>query len=583
MKKFVLTLTGLFLFWNISAWAQSFDATVNRSKIPEGETFLLTLELSSAQTDNTPDLSVLDKDFRTFSISHSYQTNIVNGKADMSQQWNLVLMPNKTGKLSLPSIKLDNFATQPIVIEVSPAGSEINVADTQNVDGKQINKFSMKGQIDNKTPYVQEQIIYTLKLVDRGGLQGEEPYFEVSGDNDWIIKSLGAPIVNSQIINGQTIRELVFKYALFPQKSGKMTVPAAKFRGFYLTKDSRSDPFGRFFNDDIFLAGFGMSDVFATKNPIYLSTKPIDIEVKPAIDGTNGWWLPAQDVKLYAEFEPNKPDFKVGEAVTRTLYLQATGVIDSQLPEIKFPQAAGLKQYPEKPEVTMKVQDGQVVSTEKIANVYIPGKSGEIVLPAISVPWFNVKTQQTETARIPEQKVFVGGKASAAMQSQTAAPAAAQPDAAQMKKAATPEMLNQLPQKNIYLLLGVAFILGILLSYAVMKILGRRSIANENIKVNPLREIRDAAAQKDLRKLRDAVLLWAKDRYPEAQIFSLDDVEKQANAQVFSRELEKLGEALYADKDADWNAEQFLKAFDKVNKTKIRKKNDDELLPKLYK
>lgn len=583
MKKFVLMLAALFFLWNSQVWAQSFDATVNRSKIPEGETFLLTLELNNAQSDNMPELSALDRDFHTYSISHSYRTNIVNGKADMSQQWNLVLMPNKTGKLTLPSIKLDNYATRPITIEVSPAGSDINVPDTQNGTDKQINKFSMKGQIDNKTPYVQEQIIYTLKIIDRGGLQGEEPYFEVSGDNDWIIKSLGAPVVNSQIINGQTIRELVFKYALFPQKSGKMTVPAAKFRGFYLTKDSRNDPFGRFFNDDVFLAGFGMTDVFATKNPIYLSTKPIEIEVKPAIDGTNGWWLPAQDVKLHAEFEPNKPDFKVGEAVTRTIYLQATGVIDSQLPEIKFAQMRGLKQYPEKPEVTMKVQDGQVVSTEKIANVYIPGKSGEITLPAISVPWFNVKTNQMETARIPEQKVIVGGKAPASMQPQTAAPAAAQPDAAQMKKTAPAEILNRLPQKNIYLLLGAAFILGILLSYAVMKILGRRSIANENIKVNPVREIRISARNKDLRKLRDAVLLWAKDRYPEAKIFSLNDVKKQVNTQAFSRELEKLGEALYSDKDAEWNDEQFLKVFDKVNKTKVRKKNDDELLPELYK
>ena len=73
-------------------------------------------------------------------------------------------------------------------------------------------------------------------------MQGEEPYFEMSDNNDWIIKSLGAPIVNSQVINGQTIRELVFKYAMFPQKSGKMTVPAAKFRGFYLTKDTRHLP-----------------------------------------------------------------------------------------------------------------------------------------------------------------------------------------------------------------------------------------------------------------------------------------------------------------------------------------------------
>lgn len=583
MRKFVLTLAGLFLFWNISAWAQSFDATVNRNKIPEGETFLLTLELSNAQTDNTPDLSVLDKDFRTYSISHSYQTNIVNGKADMSQQWNLVLMPNKTGKLSLPAIKLDNFATQPIIIEVSPAGSEINVPDTANAAGQQINKFSMSGQIDNKTPYVQEQIIYTLKLIDRGGLQGEEPFFETSGDNDWIIKSLGAPVVNSQIINGQTIRELVFKYALFPQKSGKLTVPAAKFRGFYLTKDKRSDPFGRFFDDDVFLAGFGMADVFATKNPIYLSTKPIEVEVKPAIDGTNGWWLPAQDIRLYAEFEPGKPNFKVGEAVTRTIYLQATGVIDSQLPEIKFPQVQGLKQYPEKPETTMKVQDGQVVSTEKIANVYIPGNNGEITLPAISVPWFNVKTNQTETARIPEQKVIVGGKTPVTDKLQPSKNAAEKTGKMQTDKTAPIETISTISQKNIYILLGAAFILGILLSYALMKIFGQNSVPGKSIKTDPLREIRTAAGNKDLRKLRDALLLWANDRYPETGIFSLNDVEKQVNTQAFSCELEKLGEALYSDKDADWDAGQFLKVFEKINAQKIRRKNDDELLPKLYK
>ncbi len=577
MKKLVLTVAGLVFLWSNQVWSQTFDATVNRNKIPEGETFLLTLELKNAQTDNTPDLSVLDKDFHTYSISHSYRTNIVNGKADMSQQWNLVLMPNKAGNLLLPAIKLDNFESQPITIEVSKAGSELNIPDEKNGKATQINKFSMRGQIDNKTPYVQEQIIYTLKLIDRGGLQGEEPYFEMSDNNDWIIKSLGAPIVNSQVINGQTIRELVFKYAMFPQKSGKMTVPAAKFRGFYLTKDTRHDPFGRFFDDDVFLAGFGMADVFATKNPIFLSTKPFEIEVKPAIASNNGWWLPAQDVKLYAEFEPSKPNFKIGEAVTRTIYLQAAGVIDAQLPEIKFTQAAGIKQYPEKPETMMKVQDGKVISTQKTANVYIPEKSGEITLPAIIVPWFNIKTNKMETARIPEQKIFVNGSTTAQkIISEVVAPQ-------QEETVEQTEVVESLPQNKIYLLVATAFILGILLSYIIMKVLGTNKNFAQNNKINPLHEIRSAAKNKDLRKLRDAILLWAKNRYPEAKIFSLNDVEDIVASQALSCELEKLNEALYANKDADWNTEQFLKVFEKVNRAKIRKKNVEELLPKLYK
>ena len=59
MKKFILNLIGLCFLSITSAQAQSFEAVVNRNTIPEGETFVLTLELSDAKTANTPDLSAL--------------------------------------------------------------------------------------------------------------------------------------------------------------------------------------------------------------------------------------------------------------------------------------------------------------------------------------------------------------------------------------------------------------------------------------------------------------------------------------------------------------------------------------------
>ena len=110
-----------------------------------------------------------------------------------------------------------------------------------------------------------------------------------------------------------------------------------------------------------------------------LNTKPIKVNVKPALAGTK-WWLPAKDVKLSAEFNEPNPQFKVGEPVSRTIYMTAVGVLDTNLPEIEFASVDGVKQYPEKPISEMSVKGNDIVSLSKISNVYIPSKTGEIVL-----------------------------------------------------------------------------------------------------------------------------------------------------------------------------------------------------------
>ena len=573
MKKLYLFF-ALLMLAAAPVSAAGLTASVDKSELPQGETLTLTLTYDGGQTNEQPQLDVLNRDFNIFSVGSSFQHNYINGKISQKQQWQAVLMPKREGELTIPAVKLGKLTSNPLTVKVVKASPQNLNRDSDTATGHP--RYAVDAVVDNKNPYVQEQIIYTLKLTDRGGLQGEAPYFESEDDGAWIIKSLGAPEIHSQIVNGQTIRELIFKYALFPQKSGKLQVPAAKFRGFYLTKETRNDPFGRFFNDDIFLGGFGMTDVFATKNPIFLSTKPIDINVKPAAETAGDWWLPAQDVRLHAQFDAGKPEFKVGEAVTRTVYLQATGVIDSQLPEVDFPQAAGLKQYPEKPEFSMKVQNGQVIATEKIANVYIPGESGELTLPAVSVPWFNVKTNQPEIARIPEQKIIVGGSAAPAL------PPAAAP--APTVSAGNSQTASPLTQSRIYALLAAAFVFGLVFCFLLMRFFaGRKPHAAAMPSINPQKDIPAAARAKDLRRLRDALLLWAQDRYPDERIFNLSDVKRLVHTQIFSCELEKIDEALYSKSDAEWNPDLFLKAFYTVNRMKIRRKKEDAPLPGLYK
>ena len=588
MKKFAF-MVGLFLTWAGIAAAQTFEARVNRSEVPEGETFLLSVELEGAKTNNTPDFGVLNADFTVYSVSNAYRTNIINGQVSQSQQWNLVLMPNKTGTLTIPAISLDQYKTAPLTINVgavqqTSGGQGQNSGTNENRRNQP--RFKIEAEVDNRSPYVQQQINYTLTLYDTGGLQGEEPLFQAADENDWIIKSLGAPEIDTKTIDGRNLREIKFRYAMFPQKSGVQEIPAVRFNGYYLTRDRRSDPFGQLFNDDLFIAGFGMTDVFATKNPVVLTAKPIKINVLPApAENAGNWWLPAENVSLHAEFNPPRPQFKVGEAVNRTIYLQAAGVIDSQLPDLKFKSVKGLKQYPEKPQVEMRVEQGKIIALEKIANVYIPSRPGDITLPEIAVSWFNVNTKTMEKAVLPAMTVKVVGEAETAAQPPAAdgrtgmqtGQTAGMPDQSGIK---TEESLSAEQETNLYLLLGGAFILGILLCLALIRLWGWFLAAGGR---NYKKQVIKAAKARDLRAVRDNLLAWAAERYPGQQILSLQDIDRAAGDKEFRCELDKLGEALYAKDMHNWNEFLFIRVFNKINKRKKGRRNNNEPLPKLYK
>ena len=159
---------GLFLLLTVTVdvSAQNFTATINRNPIPEGETFVLTLNLQDVDTKATPDLSTLSKDLTVLSISNGYRTSIVNGKVSKSRQWNLVLIPNKIGDIIIPAVELEGLKTEPISLKVVPAGTENQLVKSQNVDSP---KFKMSGQVDNMNPYIGQQINYQVKIYAGGG------------------------------------------------------------------------------------------------------------------------------------------------------------------------------------------------------------------------------------------------------------------------------------------------------------------------------------------------------------------------------------------------------------------------------
>lgn len=575
MKKFICgLLTNLFLINTVLA--QSFNATVNRNPSYEGETIVLTLELKDVDTTDTPDLQSLAKDFTIMSVSNGYRTNIINGNVSKSRQWNLVLIPNQSGEITIPSIELAGYKTQPIQLKILQEGEKINPYNPSVAKNNQT--FKMTGVVDNKNPYVQQQITYDLTIYDTGGLQGSAPVFMTNND-DWVIKSLGEPQVKNTVVNGKSQREITFKYALFAQKSGELTVPPVRFEGYTLNKHIRRDPLSVFMDDEEFFAPFGLNDVFSSKTPVALNTAPIKINVKPA-EISDGWWLPASKVELSAEFSPSKPNFKVGEPVSRTIVVKADGIIDTQMPNIKFANINDIKQYPEKPFTEMLVENDKVVALSKINNVYIPSKSGELELPEIKLNWFDVKTNTPKIALIPAYKINVAPDTNKQTQQQMAQDTIQKPQSQEQVQATPLENTStENNLKSIILIIG-AFIGGVILTLILLKLFSLKNI-NRN---DYYRNVILFAKQGNIHQLRDNLLLWGKNKYPDAKITNLQDISNIVGCKEFDNQLEKLREFLYSDNTAQWDGQYFAKIFRSVAAQKNKSgRKDSAILPKLYK
>lgn len=596
MKKIFVLLT-LFLCTLVgnTAHAASLTAEVSRDKIVQGETFNLVLSYDGPQTNLQPDLSPLNNDFNIFGVSNAYQHSNINGQISQKREWQVQLMPKKIGKLSIPAIALGKMKTSPLKVEVLEASPENMVHSDKNIEVDSHN-YAVDYELDTSTPYVQQEMNMTLKIYDTGGLQVERIAPMVVDENSWIIRPLGETSQESQVINGQNVRVIKVKLALFPQKSGKLQLPELAIDGYYLTK--RNSPMQQIFADNfgnlrISALDDDWADIFASKNIVSLRTKPQTIDVLPIPQNYDaGWWVPAESVELFSEWRPNPPQFKVGEAVTRNIILKAVGVVDSQLPNIDFKENSNLQQYPEKPVNEMRVENGKIVSYRMISNVYIPTTPGQETVPEIKLKWFNTQTKQVQTASLPALNIVVAPNPNMSPSniqetepapSVKVAPTADKPQPqsqADKQKAAHEKFKQDFP----FWIILIAFGAGVVISYLIFAFIkAKKSYNQDEIQIKNFdKAILKAAKNKQLKALRDTLILWGRNHFENDSITNLNELADLAQDENFKRVLNDLSSALYAE-NASWKESEFLDAFAKVAKKKKTRTKADKPLPELYK
>src|SRR5690606_25289951 len=228
-------LCCLFLLLAFSAGtrADTLSASVDRDTISLQETFTLTLRFY-AQTSDSPDLTLLQKDFDVLSTQQSNQMRVINGSMESFTDWRIALAPKRVGTLEIPAFTIEGARSDPISITVeSQSRAPQNASSNVFVDV----------EVSKNNVYVQEQILFTIRLFTSVSLNGAEMSPLELPD------ALVLDLVENQYqtnINGRQHVVVVSVYSIFPQHSGELVIPSLTYNVSVRTgqRDPWSDPFG---------------------------------------------------------------------------------------------------------------------------------------------------------------------------------------------------------------------------------------------------------------------------------------------------------------------------------------------------
>lgn len=402
----------------IAAQEIQFVAT-SKQVVREGEQFRLTYTLNSNGTDfNGPDFNgfaVLSGPNQ--STNRSYQ--IVNGKVTQSYQltFTYFLQALKEGEYEISPATITaagkRHSSNPLTIKVikgSPPASRGDGSPGSPATTGQITEDDVfiRARVDERNPYQGEQVIITYKIYTTVPISQIDISKLSSFPGFWYkdLKDNNEPLKQySEVING---REYVVadlrKIALFPQRSGEITIEQMEMECMAQVQAQSSqrfrDPFfDSFFDDPFFNRSVRNVPLTLSSNSIKLDVKPLPASNRPVeFSGAVG--------KFHMSASIDRTEVKSNEAINLKVEISGQGNLELiDQPDFVFPP--DFETYD--PKVTDRINrsDNGISGMKSFEYLLIPRNAGEFSIKPATFVYFDPARDQFNTLSTPEFKISV--------------------------------------------------------------------------------------------------------------------------------------------------------------------------------
>ncbi|CAE6954967.1 hypothetical protein ACOMICROBIO_LMKGKHOH_03411 [Vibrio sp. B1FIG11] len=182
---------------------------------------------------------------------------------------------------------------------------------------------------------------------------------------------------------GQTWSRQRWEITLYPQASGQFVIPPVA-------------------------VGVQVSAPDGSKVAGTLYTQPIKFEASmpSGLLSDDSAWFTATKVSVDQKWTTSNDDLKVGDAITRTITINAQDSLSVLLPDLlSNDSTASYQAYPQPNRLDDKQTRGDYQSSRIEESVYVIQQGGEFTLPEHKFQWWNSKSKALETVVI-EGKTF---------------------------------------------------------------------------------------------------------------------------------------------------------------------------------
>ncbi len=371
--------------------------SLDRESIAADEQAVLQIEISGSVQDlPNPTLPDLQK-VEIYSQGRSSNISIVNGQVSSSVTYRYILIPQQPGTYPISGISLQyngrTYSGNAVTLTVSTAGSQTQNRLQQRAtesDGSGKDYF-LELSVDDKNPYVGQQVIMTLKLFIAVQFYGSPSLEEPSTTGFWT-EVLGNKTPYYQKMNNRTYRVIERKYAIFPSQSGPLTIGRATITATVAVRSRQRDPFDMF--GDLFGQG---QQVQIRSEPLRVIARELPAQGKPNdFSGTVGRYSMSATV--------NKTMTEAGQPVTLTIKISGNGNIKS-VAEPVIPESQDFRVYKAGSNEQINKSADQLSGTKVIEQVFIPKRPGEMTIPGLSLNFFDPGKGTYQTVRTDEIKI----------------------------------------------------------------------------------------------------------------------------------------------------------------------------------
>ena len=379
------------------------SASVSSTHIAVGQQLTLNVEILSREprTVSRPELPELDGMQYVSSLPQtSSRYSLVDGIAQMSYRYSYSLLALQEGTYQIPSVYVSvdgrDYHTRPLTVRIRPPGQEglrPQARRTQRPD------MFLELELSEERPVRGQQIVAEIVLYFRNNIEVNN--FHVT--QSWQTEGFWREDLNrsptrrpeSIILDGAPYRRAVLnRYALFPTRTGELSIPAFTIRATVRQSGRFRDEYSGFF------------DGFGEQRNVDLATPPMAMRVlAPPTPPGDGQLISALG-QFRVERTLSQDVVKLGESVDVVTEIRGSGNLGLiTRPVFEYPSSFDTHRPREV--IDRNHRSPQMSGTKQFRDVLIARNAGIFTIPQSTILVYDDIRRQYERQTLPALTVEV--------------------------------------------------------------------------------------------------------------------------------------------------------------------------------